>query len=303
MRLATCDIGTNSVNLLIAEVDGQSVSPLVSLSRVARLGEGLDSSRSLRMEAVQRVAQVVADYSLIAREYGVPRLFCTATSAARDASNPEVLRASLEAIDGVQLEILSGEDEAHWSFVGARSGLTGVSHATIIDIGGGSTELIAGGEDGVVWSVSMDIGSVRFTERFGLGTDRGEANVRALEQAVDSALDVLGPDRVPAPPFVGIAGTVTSLAAVEIGMNRYDGSLVDGLPLSLERVQVWRDRLRRLSGEDTLALAPGILEGRADVFYAGVSILERVMTRFELDGVLVTDRGLRHGWALRQATH
>jgi exopolyphosphatase/guanosine-5'-triphosphate,3'-diphosphate pyrophosphatase len=173
--------------------------------------------------------------------------------------------------------------------------------ATVLDIGGGSTELIGGTRGLLSMHRSIDMGSVRYTERFlGEGPPSAEA-LAALDEEVSDQLSRLTLRRLPHKPLVGVAGTVTSVAALDLGLSEYDAGAIDGHVVTRDAVRELRGQLAELSNDAILALAPGILSGRADVFVAGVSILLGVLDYFDVDEVLTSDRGLRFGWALHLA--
>lgn len=302
VHIATADIGTNTVLLLIAELAGSQITPIYQEQRIARLGQGVDAARKLHPDAITRVADAIRDYADITRHYGIDRLYATATSAARDASNKDDFVRAVGSIAGVQLDILSGEDEALWAFRGALSNRPDITNATVLDIGGGSTELVVGQADRILFRQSLDVGSVRYTERFFPSLPPTEQQVIAFREQLDQAINSYDLETLPNAPFVGTAGTITSLAAVDQALIDYDPTQIDGTTIAYERVVYWADRLLTMPVAHILRLAPGVLQGRADVFPAGVCILEAVMRRFCINELVVSDRGLRFGWALAVST-
>ena len=167
MNIASIDIGTNTVLLLIADVDDAgTIRPLVYEQRIPRLGKGVDSSKNLSPQSMQRVIDVLQEYKLIMSQYTFDKVVVCGTSAVRDASNKSEFVHLIHSKTGFELEILTGEDEAYWTYRGAISGIPGIKKATVVDIGGGSTEITVGDEKTIHHSISLDVGSVRLTERF-----------------------------------------------------------------------------------------------------------------------------------------
>jgi exopolyphosphatase / guanosine-5'-triphosphate,3'-diphosphate pyrophosphatase len=299
MRVASADIGTNSTRLLVAEVgaDG-TVSEVERLLEITRLGEGVDSSGVLGEVPMTRVTDALERYAVCAAALGAERLLAVATSAVRDAANRDDFLARVAA-SGFTARLLAGEEEAATTFAGVCSRAPGdppvsADGTLVIDVGGGSTELVLGGPDGVAWSRSLQAGCVRMTERF-LGEDVvAEDAFAASAAAVDRLLQVV-PDGVVAATrrAIAVAGTATTIAAIANG--GYDASAVHGAHLT-----------RGQSRLGALALAerrevPGLEPARAPVIVAGLSVLGRVLDRFGLAEAIVSERDILHGAALLAA--
>ncbi|MGZ3406439.1 MAG: Ppx/GppA phosphatase family protein [Polyangia bacterium] len=290
MRLAAIDVGTNTALLTIAE-GGQ---PIEERAEIVRLGEGLDRSGRLKDEAIARTVAVVAEFADAIARHGCTRVAAVTTEAVRKAANGGDFVAQASALlarVGGRMEVIDGEREARlsWRAVAASfPQLTGPR--TVVDIGGGSTELIVG-EREVEGVRSLPIGSVRLTERI-VTHDPPTADEGArLVATVDEALA-----QAPAPrgALVGIAGTVTTLAAMAQRLESYDGARVHGSTLSRATV----DALVAELGATPLAdkrRTPGLDPKRADVIWAGAIILQRVMARAGVDACIVSDRGIRWG--------
>lgn len=300
MRLGAIDMGTNSTRLLVADVTGAgggaSLAPLDRRMRITRLGQGVDAGRRLLPEAVERTLAVVREYRDALDTLGVEGFRAVATSAARDAVNAgDLFDAVAEAL-GRPAELLSGEEEARLSFLGATADLDEPAPYLVVDIGGGSTELVAGAAepDGLV---SLDVGCVRVTEQF-LHSDPPSAE--ELSQAVQvvrahlTDADRLAPQARDAKTLVGLAGTVTTVAAVEMGLPEYD------------RDRVHHFRLRRAAAEEvfrTLATEPaeirrhnpGLERGRVDVIVGGAVVLVGVMRHYGFDEMLVSESDILDG--------
>jgi exopolyphosphatase/guanosine-5'-triphosphate,3'-diphosphate pyrophosphatase len=303
--VAAIDIGTNSVRLLVGEprVDDGSRPSLTTterLMRITRLGAGVDANGALDPAAVERTLAVLREYAGRMRAHGVERVRVTATSAARDAANRDDLFDEAEAMVGARPELLSGDDEARLSFLGATSDLDPADGPyLVVDIGGGSTEFAFGAERFEA-GLSTEMGCVRFTERY-LDHDppRPEELVAALSVAeayVDDVRQAI-PAAASAQRFVGLAGTVTTAAAVEIGLATYDRDRIHHFVLTKEAVE---DVFRTLATEGRAArLAnPGLEEARADVIVGGLCVLVTIMRRMGFDECLVSEADILDGLAL-----
>ncbi len=295
MRIATLDIGTNTVLLLVAERgDDGALRPVVERATITRLGEGVDRTRALAPASIERTTACLDDYARQVRELAVGRVAVVGTSAMRDASGGDAIRDAVRARFGVEVRVISGQEEARLTFRGAVSGLPvgPAEDIAVFDIGGGSTEVVLGrldaAEPHVMWADSIDVGSVRLTERH--GEDRA-----ALERASASAFAGV-PPLVGVGEPVGIAGTVTTLAAVALGLVPYDGRRVHGHRMSRDELGAVVDRLAALPVEQR-RLVPGLEPKRADVIVAGGVLACALLDRWEARGMRVSDRGVRWGLA------
>lgn len=301
MRISAIDIGTNTVLLLIADVDNGILRPVVHGHAIARLGQGVDGGGIIRPEAMQRVGAVLKEYIKMSRESNASAIVACGTSALRDAKNREAFLEFVRSTYGIEVTVLTGKEEAELTYRGAVSGFTLRSESgyAVVDIGGGSTEVIAGTATEVAKSISLDIGCVRLTERY-------LTNLPPEPEALGACLAEIGKhtrDIGPIDPsslFIGVAGTVTTLAAIDLGLDHYDPVRVTGHLLSLERIRDIFDRLRVCTLEELRAI-PQIHAGRADILLAGTAILIEIMEWLNQGEILVSDRGLRYGFALREA--
>jgi exopolyphosphatase / guanosine-5'-triphosphate,3'-diphosphate pyrophosphatase len=305
MRVASADIGTNSTRLLVADVasDG-SVAEVERLLEITRLGEGVDAGGTLGDVPMGRVTAVLERYAERARLLGAERLLAVATSAVRDASNRDEFLARVAAT-GFEQRLLSGEQEAATTFAGVRSRTPGgesvaADGTLVIDVGGGSTELVLGGPDGVAWSRSLQAGCVRMTERF-LGEDViGAEAFAACGEAVDRLLDVVPDEAVAATRLaIAVAGTATTLAAIANG--GYAPEAVHDARLTRAQVRELQARLAALPLEQRRTV-PGLEPARAPVIVAGLAVLGRVLDRFGLEEAVVSERDILHGAALLAAS-
>ena len=308
MRVGAIDCGTNSFRLLIAEPGERGgLRELTRELQIVRLGQGVDATGELHPDALARVFAAAESYARQLRAYGVgpAHTRVVATSAARDARNVEDFFAGMEARLGVRPEVISGTEEARLSFVGALSGVdvpgAGGSgsggQVLVMDIGGGSTELVLGDPAGrIERSVSLDIGSVRLTERFGLvGPVTPDAQAAATAY-VDGLIDGLSWPLAEVSSWIGVAGTVTTASAVIQGLASYDRSRVHGSTVSPGALAELLDRLAAMTAEQIRAL--GAMEpGRADVITAGVLIADRI-GRHVGHPMLVSESDILDGLAL-----
>jgi exopolyphosphatase/guanosine-5'-triphosphate,3'-diphosphate pyrophosphatase len=296
-RLASVDIGTNSVLLLVAEKgpDGR-LTPVREEAEITRLGRGVDRTGVLSPEGMEATLAVLARFAAEAREAGAERLVVTATSAARDARNGEEFLRGARERAGAAVEILSGEEEARLGYLAVAAEFAdraGPGGLLAIDVGGGSTEFVHGTRSSVRYRTSLDIGSVRLTERCIRSDPPSGAEQQEVRRAVDEALAAL-PAFPEAVTVVGVAGTVTSLFAIAHGIEPYDAARVHRGWLTGEEVALVRGRLCSLPLEERRRL-PGIQPQRADVLPAGAILFEAALAWLGAPGAWVSDRGLRWG--------
>lgn len=295
--VAALDCGTNSTRLLVAGRDGR---PLERLMRITRLGEGVDATGSLAPAAIDRCITVLAEYRQVMDDLGVTRARMVATSAARDAANGDDFLGAAASTVGVPAELLSGVDEGRLSLRGAVAELDPASGPfLVVDIGGGSTELVAGSgpDDPGLVVVSLQMGCVRVTERFLTTDPPTAAELGAARTMVAASLEealTAEPGLLDAHRLVGLAGTVTTLSSLEQGLVDYDRARVHHSTLTADQVATW---CRRLGSEDHRArlARPGMVRGREDVIAAGALILDTVMARLGFDECLVSEADILDG--------
>jgi exopolyphosphatase/guanosine-5'-triphosphate,3'-diphosphate pyrophosphatase len=301
-RVAAIDLGTNSTRLLVANVEDGRISDVRRETRITRLGEGVDERRRLLPVPIARVRNVLSDYRRELEELGAERTLAVATSAMRDAENGEAFLGEIEWSYGFKTRLLSGHEEALMMFRGVTSERDVESGTVIVDVGGGSTELVAGGPDGVRWHDSLDIGSVRLTERFLRSDPPTPEELDACAEAVRALLAERVPDEVRADTgaAIGVAGTITSLAALALGLQEYDRDQVHGYQLSADALQ---EQLQRLAGvplAERRQLRPLDPE-RAPVIVGGAVIAREVLSFFELNALEISERDILDGAALAAA--
>ncbi|HUY27192.1 MAG TPA: hypothetical protein VMV27_07195 [Candidatus Binataceae bacterium] len=302
MKLGAIDVGTNTVLMLAAELDDAAPPrALLECSQITRLGRGVDKNHRLDPQSAALTIAALEDFAARGRALGVERFVAAGTASLRDAADGAEFIARVRERIGVDLKIISGLEEARLSHLAVTRGLA-IDPALailIVDIGGGSTELIRAEPGHELEMVSLQIGSVRMTERYIRSDPPSADDARELSGAIDAALAQTRWDFRPA-RMVGIAGTVTTVCAVALEMARYDARIVHGHVLARAEVQRVAEmfRIRPIAERRKLA---GLLEGRADVIYAGAMILLRVMERFGADAVMVSDQGVRWGLIWREA--
>ena len=299
MRVATIDIGTNSVLLLVVESQGGALQPVLERATVTRLGEGVDRNRRLLDAACERTLSCLTKYAADIREQGVARLDAGGTSAMRDAVGGQEFVARAADILGVAPRVIDGNEEARLTFAGALSGLNQTGKVTVFDIGGGSTEIIVGTltEDTrhISAGVSLDIGSVRLFERHVRSDPPTTEELERVQRDILSAL-AKAPRPEPGAILVGVAGTVTQLAALELKLERYDAMRVHGSTLTRGTVDRLAARLASLTLAERRAL-PGMEPSRADVLVVGSAIAQAVLHWSGAAELIVSDRGVRWGLA------
>lgn len=295
MRICAIDVGTNTVVSVVADLEDGDLRVLADEERFARLGQGVDASGRLAPEAMDRVLDRLAEAVATAERLGAERTVIGATSASRDASNVGVLQARVRDELGLDYRVISGAEEAALSFRGALAMLPAVDAATVVDIGGGSTEIVTGTRaDGVAFRTSLDVGSVRLTERHFAARPPPASAVQAAEADVQAALRAVSREAVDGLPLLATGSVARMLA-------RLSGAEGEVLRVPYAAVAEWRERLLRLTPADTLAIAPDVLAGREDVVAAAVLVLETVMRTLGMDAYVATPGGLRHGLALQAA--
>jgi exopolyphosphatase/guanosine-5'-triphosphate,3'-diphosphate pyrophosphatase len=302
-RVAVIDIGTNSTRLLAADVEGDRVSEVERRSRVTRLGRGVDLSGQLSAEAMEAVCDAVADYLSICGEAGAGTVDAIATSAVRDASNGGVFLAELRERFALSARVLDGEEEARLTYLGATSKQQPKEPTLVIDIGGGSTELVIGTGSAVAFHTSLQAGVVRHTERH-ISTDPPTAaEMEALAADARGLIEaaVAGRREATASEGIAVAGTPTSLAAMELELEPYDPQRVHGHVLSLESIQRLLARLASAPLADRSRIT-GLHPDRAPTIIAGVVILIEAMRAFGLDRIRVSEHDILYGTAIAAAS-
>ena len=300
-KVAAIDIGTNSVLLVIAAPGKAGVEPLLERATITRLGEGVDKTRRLAPAAVERNLTCLRAYAADLRAHGVRHLDVVGTSALRDAEGAQAFLDQAEAILGVRPRVIAGDEEAALTFRGALSGLALSGELLVFDVGGGSTELISGHAQAQGLPqrrASLDIGSVRLFERHVRSDPPTAAELQAIEADVARELSTAAPLSRPTPAgritLVGVAGTVTTLKALELGLEPYEAARVHGAALTLSAIEALCAKLASLPLAERQQL-PGLEPKRADVIVAGAIIVRDLLRRSGAPELVVSDRGVRFG--------
>jgi exopolyphosphatase/guanosine-5'-triphosphate,3'-diphosphate pyrophosphatase len=295
IRVAAVDLGTNSTRLLVADADGDQLEEVARRLTITRLGEGVDERRRLLPVPIARVRNCLSEYRQELEALGAERTLCIATSSVRDAENGEAFLGEIEWSYGFTTRLLSGTEEAAMMIGGVTSGRPPLDDVLVVDIGGGSTELVVADNGEVASATSLDIGCVRVTERFLCSDPPTRPELAAAGAYVRSLLPPLE-----ATNGIGVAGTVTTLATIDLGDTEYDPARTHGHRLSLASIEAQLDRLAGMTTEERLAL-PGLEPGRASVIVAGVIVLREVMTAYGLAEIEVSERDVLHGAAFAAA--
>jgi len=281
----------------VADIDDGRVDEVEAHSEITRLGEGVDARRRLLPLPIARTRNVLTDYRRAAEAHGAERTLAVATSAVRDADNGEAFLGEVEWSYGFTTRLLGGDEEAELTFRGVTSDRRLERPTLVLDIGGGSTELVVAGPDGLSSQRSLDIGSVRLTERFLHSDPPTEAELSACTAHVQRTL----PDGLEVEEAIGVAGTVTSLAAIDLELEEYDRDSVHGHALALPTIDRQVERLASLPLSDRVRV-PGLHPDRAPVIVAGAIIVRETLDRLDLEGLVVSERDILHGVALEAAT-
>ena len=279
MRVAALDQGTNTTRLLVADVEGGALREVVRRSTITRLGEGVDRRKRLLPLPIARVRNVLGEYRRELESLGAERALLVATSAVRDAENGEAFLGEIEWSYGFATELLTGEEEARLTYRGV-----GVDDALVLDVGGGSTELVTAES-----ALSVELGSVRMSERFGEDVDAIAAHAQELLPRD------LHPERV-----IGVAATITTLAALDLGLPDYDRERVHGHTLTFDAVQEQLARLAALPLEERRRV-PALEPERAPVIVAGATIVREAMRALDVENLEVSERDILDGAALAAA--
>ena len=291
-------MGTNSTRLLVADVDGAELAEVERLLRITRLGDRVDADGRLSDAGMERVHAVLEGYAETAGGLGAERVVATATSAVRDAANGREFLAEVERRHGFETRLLSGREEAELTYRGVTSRLAAGPGTLVCDIGGGSTELVLGGPDGVDDAVSLDIGCVRMSERCLHSDPPAAAELAALRETVAGLLPAELVRR--AELLVGVAGTVTTLATIDLGLDREIPEEIDGHELAAPTVAALLRRLAAVPLAERRGVR-GLMPERAPTIVAGAAIAAEVLRATGADAMVVSERDILHGAALAAA--
>lgn len=298
MKKAAIDIGSNTILLLVAEVSGSQINVLYEDQRTPRLGKEVDESGNLHPDSIKRAVSALRDYQKFLEEKypDLAEVTITATSAVRDAANRNVFTTLVKQQTGFNITILSGEEEAKYTFFGAKNMLPEPrDKLAVVDIGGGSTEISVGTPLQVIDQYSFNMGSVRFTERYLRDEPASSDQILKCKAEVYRMLQekdmTIGSDI----ELVGVAGTVTSLALMEIGLDEYVPNRITGNQITRVKLARWIQNITEHESSWLLGKYPVIMKDRADVFLGGLLILQQIMIYFDKEYLVVSTGGIRHG--------
>jgi exopolyphosphatase/guanosine-5'-triphosphate,3'-diphosphate pyrophosphatase len=298
-RVASIDIGTNTILLLIVKVGDRKIHPLFEIETVARLGEGVQKNGILLKKAMDRGLQTLAQYLKRCQEMGVEKVFAVGTSALREANNSEIfLKMSKERLD-LAIEIISGEEEAQLSFLAVAKDLKEMKESIlVVDVGGGSTEFILGKGGQIIQWISLPLGSVRFTEQFLLSDPVQEEEWKKMEDEIHQLLLKIPRAQKPF-IMVAVGGTATTLASVEQGLEEFIPEKIHHFIMKNEALekQVLLYRSKTSAGRKEI---PGLPPARAEVILAGAAILYMAMIKIGCPSVMISCHGVRYGLLYRK---
>jgi exopolyphosphatase/guanosine-5'-triphosphate,3'-diphosphate pyrophosphatase len=297
-RVAAIDCGTNSIRLLIADIDGDRSADVSRRMEIVRLGQGVDATGRLAPEAIERTRVALSAYKREIDEAGVTAVRMVATSATRDAANAADFHDMVMATLGSEPEVVSGEEEARLSFAGAIRGLDAEPPFLVVDIGGGSTEFVLGDAAGIQAATSVDLGCVRMTERHlhsdPPDLDELEAATADIAKAVDGSLAVVPGTQ--ARTLVGLAGSVTTVTAIALGLTTYQPERIHHARVTREEVALVTAGLAEMTHDQRAAI--GVMHpGRVDVIVAGALILRTIMEKTGCSSVLASEHDILDGIA------
>jgi exopolyphosphatase / guanosine-5'-triphosphate,3'-diphosphate pyrophosphatase len=301
MKIATIDIGTNTFLLLVSEFDALgNINILRHEQRIPRIGKDVDKEGNIGIEAFKKSEKILNEYKSISNSYSVDKIVATGTSALRDAKNKNEFIEYIKNYSGVDIEIIAGVEEALWSYRGATSNfLINDGSCAVIDIGGGSTEIVLGEGKNILKRKSLNIGCVRLTERFLLNDPPLESEIDAFKSYSNSVLREIEGFDFSNSNLVGVAGTITTLAAYHQNLECIDIKKISGYKMKYEDILHIFDIFKKKSTKE-IGEIPCIPVGRADVILAGILILLEFMKYFGIKEIYSSERGLRYGIAIRE---
>jgi len=301
MRIASLDIGTNTILLLIADVSTNGIERVVHDEQViARIGQGVDANRIISRETFLRAESFLEEYKKKCDSLNVDTIIAVGTSALRDAKNTEEFCAYIHEHVGISIEVISGNEEAEWTYRGGISEfLHRANRFSVLDIGGGSTEIIIGNNTTIESKISIDIGSVRLTERILKGSPPEETALIEAHEFIKAQIPKNIATKLSPTFVIGVAGTLTTLASLHQRLPQYDSAKVSGYTLQYHDVCALFALLKDKS-LDQIRRFPQITKGREDIILAGTMILMGCMEAAQLQSITVSDRGLRYGMIFRE---
>ncbi|MGB5288378.1 MAG: hypothetical protein WBN42_07780, partial [Ignavibacteriaceae bacterium] len=290
------DIGTNTALLLIAEVNVESrrLIPLRNEYRMPRIGQGVKKTGIISADRVKLLFDVLKEYEIIIKKYNCEKVIVTGTNALRLARNTPEISKELKRMLNYKLEVIPGDVEAEYAYLGATSDLDKTSSSLVIDIGGGSTELIFGNGSNIIFKTSLPIGSVSATEQFLKHSPPLKSGIESLNTEVKNLLKDLNEHKIPN-TILAIAGTATTLACMKLGLKEFDEDKVEKSTLNCDEIEILIDELNQLTANEILDKYGPVMKGREDIILAGAIILSEIMNFFKIDKLNISSRGIRYG--------
>jgi len=301
-KYAIIDIGTNTILLLIVAFDENgNIKFIHHEERIPRIGKDVDESRNIGNASFLKTVEIIKDYKKISDGFNVDKLTAVGTSALRDANNKKEFVQFIYDETGVKIEIISGSEEAHWSYRGALSFLKvdPNQYYSVIDIGGGSTEIISGKGNDVIKNISLDVGAVRLTERYLKSNPPTPQEINDTEMFLHTQFEKLNSFKLSNSFFVGVAGTITTLAMVDRGEREITIDNINGYLMSFVSISNILNDMKKLTVND-IENKYFVKKGRSDIIFAGTLILHSFMKQFNIASVMTSINGLRYGIAIRE---
>ncbi len=297
MIIASIDIGTNTVLLLVAEVDPvtKNIIPLENRYMLPRIGKGLKPGMPIMQDKISRLTEILTDYKIIADSYKCEHIIASATNAFRIASNAGEIVSGISNKLNINIEIIPGEDEAMYSFWGVTGTNPSDENSLVIDIGGGSTEIVYGLRDKVLYKRSFEIGAVSATESILHHAPPTAEEIDSLADAVKFVFNDHEFENFEVQKAIAIAGTPTTLACIKMHLNNFDEELIEGSTITYPELKELVERLKLLTPEQILLNFKAVVKGREDILLGGSYILLKLLNLFNLDEVLVSTKGIRYG--------
>lgn len=299
MKIAVIDIGTNTVLLLIAQINEGKIETLSHAQRTPRLGKNIDAEGIIGKPAFMRVLEVMKEYKKIIEDHNPDKIVAFGTSVLRDVQNKEEFLNFIKAETGIEIEILESSQEAYWGYRGAISGIHEDGNIMVIDIGGGSTEIAQGTLNEVKCTHSINVGAVKITERYFKNNPPSQNEINVASEFVRAAIEKIGSCDFTNSKLIGVAGTPTTLAAIDLGLKDFDVKKISGHHLSFNRIEEIFKKLVKMKSEEIREIS-NTTEGRADIITAGTLILLEFMKFGKFNELIVSERGVRYGIALRE---
>ena len=303
MIVASIDIGTNTVLLLIAEVQASGViKPLLNEYRMPRIGKGTEQNGSISQERIYLLIDVLKEYDLLIDKYKCEKVLVSGTNALRIAKNaPEIVRNVWELFN-YKIDIISGDTEAEYAYLGAISNIKNVAEPMVIDIGGGSTELIFGNKSEILSKKSLPIGSVSATENFLENSPPSKKEIDGLKRRLNELIKQIAYTKK-LKDVIAIAGTATTLSCMNLGLKEFEEARMEMSSITVEEINIIIENMSGLDSSKILDNYGQVLRGREDIILAGAIILSEIMNFFSIKRVKVSSRGIRYGAIVKYLTN